>query len=96
MDGELDQNYELVKLFFKEKSLVRQHLESFNYFIEKEIKDIVAANSIVDSDIDHTFYLKFLDIRVSKPSITENMVETSLYPLECRNRSFTYASNIYC
>ncbi|ELA40928.1 uncharacterized protein VICG_02017 [Vittaforma corneae ATCC 50505] len=90
-----DQNYELIKLFLKEKTLVRQHLESFNYFIDYDIRSIMNANNIVDSDIDHTFYLKYLDIRVGAPSVTENMIETQIYPLECRNRDLTYSANIY-
>lgn len=93
--ADADQNYELIKLFLKDKSLVRQHIESFNYFIEHDIKSIMSANNIVDSDIDHTFYLKYLDIRVGAPSVTENMIETQIYPLECRNRDLTYSANIY-
>lgn len=93
--GETNQNYELVKLFFKEKSLVRQHIDSFNYFVDYDIKSIMSANDIVDSDIDHSFYLKFLDIRVGVPSVTENMIEKSIYPLECRNRDLTYSANVY-
>ncbi|KAM0681270.1 DNA-directed RNA polymerase III complex subunit Rpc2 [Glugoides intestinalis] len=90
-----DQNYELIKLFFQEKTLVRQHIDSFDYFVDHEIKSILAANNIVDSDIDHTFYLKYLDIRVDAPSVTENMIETHIYPLECRNRDLTYSAKIY-
>lgn len=93
--ADTNQNYELIKLFFKEKTLVRQHIDSFNYFVDHELKSILDANNIVDSDIDHTFYLKYLDIRVGAPSITENMIETHVYPLECRNRDLTYSANIY-
>lgn len=90
-----DQNYELIKLFFKEKGLVRQHIDSFNYFIEHGIQSIMEANNIVDSDIDHTFYLKYRNIRVSMPSVTENLIENTVYPQECRNRDLTYAANVY-
>lgn len=90
-----NQNYKLIDLFFKEKTLVRQHIESFNYFIDHDLKAIMTANNIVDSDIDHTFYLKYLDIRVGAPSVTENMIEAQVYPLECRNRDLTYSANIY-
>lgn len=90
-----DQNYDLIKLFFKEKGLVRQHIDSFNYFIEHDIRQIMEANNIVDSDIDHTFYLKYLDMRVGTPAVTENMIESQVYPLDCRNRDLTYAANIY-
>ena len=86
---------DLVDLFFADKNLVRQHIESFNYFIEKEIKEIVQANDIIDSDIDRNFYLRYLNIRVEKPTMIENMVEQIIYPQECRIRDITYAGNIY-
>ncbi|KAL7344526.1 DNA-directed RNA polymerase III subunit RPB2 [Encephalitozoon intestinalis] len=90
-----DQRLELIKLFFKEKGLVRQHIESYDYFVDHEIKALVRANQIVDSDIDHTFYLKYLDIRVGMPSIEENMVNYDVFPIECRLRDMTYSANIY-
>lgn len=86
---------ELIKKFFFEKGLARQHIESFNYFINHEIASIVKANDIVDSDIDHTFYLKYTDVRISVPSLEENMIKHTLYPMECRLRDLTYASNLY-
>lgn len=86
---------ELVELFFKEKGLVRQHIESYDYFIDHEIKALVRANQVVDSDIDHTFYLKYLDIRVGRPSMEENMVKYNVFPIECRLRDTTYSGDIY-
>ncbi|EOB12317.1 DNA-directed RNA polymerase III subunit RPC2 [Nosema bombycis CQ1] len=88
-------NVNLINLFFKDKGLARQHIESFNYFIEHDIENIIKANDIVDSDIDHLFYLKYTGVRVGMPSIEENMVKHSIYPIECRQRDLTYASNIY-
>ncbi|UYI26234.1 DNA-directed RNA polymerase II subunit RPB2 [Encephalitozoon cuniculi] len=90
-----DQRLELIKLFFNEKGLVRQHIESYDYFVDHEIKALVRANQIVDSDIDHTFYLKYLDIRVAMPSVEENMVNYNVFPIECRLRDITYSANIY-
>lgn len=89
------QRLELVKLFFREKGLVRQHIESFDYFVDHEIKALVRANQMVDSDIDHTFYLKYLDIRVGTPTIEENMAKYSVFPMECRLRDVTYSGDIY-
>lgn len=91
----MGKQFDLTEKFFENRSLVRQHIESFNYFIEKEIKQIVEANNIVDSDIDSSFYLKFLSIRIDKPTISESMVEQSIYPQECRIRDLTYAGNMY-
>ncbi|WUR02339.1 DNA-directed RNA polymerase III subunit (RPC2) [Vairimorpha necatrix] len=90
-----EKSKELIKIFFKEKGLARQHIESFNYFINHDIANIVKANDIVDSDIDHTFYLKYTNVRVSMPSLEENMIKHTLYPMECRLRDLTYASNLY-
>jgi DNA-directed RNA polymerase III subunit RPC2 len=90
-----EKSIELIKMFFKNKGLARQHIESFNYFINHDISNIVKANDIVDSDIDHTFYLKYTDVRVSMPSLEENMIKHTLYPMECRLRDLTYASNLY-
>ena len=44
--------------FLETKGLVKQHIDSFNYFINVEIKNIVKANSKVVSDVDPSFYLK--------------------------------------
>jgi DNA-directed RNA polymerase III subunit RPC2 len=86
---------ELVELFFREKGLARQHIESYNYFVNHGIKELVRANQIVDSDIDHTFYLRYLDIRIGLPTIEDNMVKYNVYPMECRLRDMTYAGDIY-
>jgi DNA-directed RNA polymerase III subunit RPC2 len=40
------------------KGLVKQHIDSFNYFVETDIKKIVQANEIITSDIDPNFFLK--------------------------------------
>ncbi|EQB61154.1 dna-directed rna polymerase iii 130 kda polypeptide, partial [Vairimorpha apis BRL 01] len=90
-----EKSEELIKLFFREKGLARQHIESFNYFIDYDIPNIIKVNDIVDSDIDHSFYLKYIDVRVGMPSIEENMIKSILYPMECRLRDLTYASNLY-
>ncbi|KAM0675010.1 DNA-directed RNA polymerase III complex subunit Rpc2 [Gurleya vavrai] len=85
----------LVTSYITEKGLVRQHLASFNYFIQTDIRNIIFANQIVDSDIDPTFYLKYTDVRVGKPTIEENMISYNIYPHECRLRDLTYASFIF-
>jgi len=69
-----DRLFHTHRLVDKRKGLVRQHLGSYNYFISHDIKNIVFANQIVDSNIDSQFYLKYTDVRVSKPSTEENMM----------------------
>ena len=48
----------MLPAFLKVKGLVKQHIDSFNYFVETEIKDIVKANKRVTSDVDNKFYLE--------------------------------------
>lgn len=73
---------------------MKQHLDSFNYFIEVELKKIMAANTVVDSDIDPHFFLRYTDIYVGSPRVEENMVGYEVTPQECRLRELTYAAPI--
>lgn len=59
------------------KGLVKQHIDSFNYFVNDDIKKIVQANSKVLSDADPLFYLKYLDVRVGTPEVLDIIKMTS-------------------
>ena len=80
--------------YLKVKGLVKQHLDSFNYFIDVDLKQIVKANSRVDSDIDPQFFLQYTDIYVGTPQMEESMVTYEVTPQQCRLRDLTYASPI--
>ncbi|KAK9461659.1 uncharacterized protein V1516DRAFT_672612 [Lipomyces oligophaga] len=86
----------LLPAFLKVKGLVKQHLDSFNYFVNVDIKKIVKANERVVSDVDPEFYLKYLDIRVGMPIRREqNSLNPDIAPQECRLRDLTYAAPIF-
>lgn len=91
----LSEKDSLLSKYLHTKGLVRQHIESFNYFIQTDIKKIVASNHLVDSDIDPSFYLKYTSIYVGMPTIQENCIEHDINPQECRLRDSTYAANIF-
>lgn len=63
--------WNLVPAFLKVKGLVKQHIDSFNFFVDVEIKKIVEANNKVLSDVEPKFYLKYVHI---SPSITTKQV----------------------
>lgn len=85
----------LLPAFLKVKGLVKQHIHSFNYFINKEIKKIVKANELVTTDADPSFYLKYLNISVGKPDVEESFnVTKSVSPHECRLRDMTYSAQV--
>lgn len=91
----LEKKWELVPAFLQVKGLVKQHTDSFNYFIKVDIKKIIEANQIVRSDADPNFYLKYLDVEVGKPEIEEGLdVKRASTPHECRLRDMTYSAPI--
>ncbi len=88
--------------FLRIRGLVKQHIDSFNYFINSEIKQIVRANALITADADSgrddlssQFYFKFTDIRVGMPLVKEDCVTHQITPQECRVRDMTYAAPIH-
>ena len=87
--------WKLLPAFLKVRGLVKQHIESFNYFVNFEIKKIVKANEKITSDEDSSFYLKYLNIYVGKPSVEEeSFISKPVAPHECRLRDMTYSAPI--
>ena len=93
--------WNLLPAFLKVKGLVKQHIDSFNYFLDVEIKKIVRANQKVLSDIDPKFYLRYTDVYVGRPTRNhEDQDErvrggnSTVSPNECRLRDSTYAAPI--
>jgi DNA-directed RNA polymerase III subunit RPC2 len=90
-----EDKYQLLPAFLKVKGLVKQHIDSYNYFVEHDIKEIVKANRTVRSDVQSTFRLEFTDIRVQSPTRTsEGQVANHVTPMECRLRDMTYAAQV--
>lgn len=54
----LQDKWNLLPAFLKVKGLVKQHIDSFNYFVEHEMSNIMKANHRVTSDCDPTFYIE--------------------------------------
>lgn len=73
----------------------RHHIESYNSFILNDIPSIISANKTVYSDIDQSFYLTYKSIRITKPSLEEDMNSRVIFPNECRIRDLTYSANLY-
>lgn len=61
---EVEEKWKLLPAFLKLKGLVKQHVDSFNYLINVDIKNIMKANDTVIPDSDPTFYLKYVMICV--------------------------------
>ncbi|KAI3709755.1 hypothetical protein L2E82_39521 [Cichorium intybus] len=87
--------FQLLPEFLKVRGLVKQHLDSFNYFLDTNIKKIVNANNLVKSTFDDKLYLRYTDVSIGKPSIVVDGVTNKLSPQECRLGDMTYSAPIY-
>ncbi|PIN14066.1 RNA polymerase III, second largest subunit [Handroanthus impetiginosus] len=87
--------FQLIPEFLKVRGLVKQHLDSFNYFVRTQIKKIVQANDLITSRIDPNIYLRYKDVRIGEPSIIIDGVTEKLTPQKCRLSDMTYAAPIY-
>ena len=77
------------------RGLVKQHIASFNYFVNQDIRNIVMANERVTSLADPMFYLKYLDVRVGSPDVEEDFNQfKATCPHDCRLRDLTYSAPI--
>jgi DNA-directed RNA polymerase III subunit RPC2 len=95
--------WNLLPAFLKVKGLVKQHIDSFNHFVDVELKKIIESDRMITSDIDPAFYVKYLDIYVGKPSRYDEQYYgdgrdtrsgSTVTPNECRLRDMTYAAPI--
>ncbi|KAL3454705.1 hypothetical protein BJX65DRAFT_315756 [Aspergillus insuetus] len=93
--------WNLLPAFLKVKGLVKQHIDSYNYLVEVQLKKIVESSSTIRSDVDHNFYIKFTDIYLGFPrradepqDVRAEFGESTVTPQECRLRDTTYAAPI--
>ncbi|XP_056630933.1 DNA-directed RNA polymerase III subunit RPC2 [Diorhabda sublineata] len=92
---DIEEKWKLVPAFLKIRGLVKQHIDSFNYFIAVEIKKIVEANNKVVCDADPLFYIKYTNVQVGSPDVDEGFnISKPTTPHECRLRDMTYSAPI--
>jgi DNA-directed RNA polymerase III subunit RPC2 len=80
------------------RGLTKQQIDSFNYFLNVDIKTIVMANSRITCDADPAWYLEYKDIRIGKPDVDlpeAAGVSEPITPQQCRLRDMTYSAQIF-
>ena len=88
--------WDLLPAFLAVKGLVKQHIDSFNYFVDVDLQAILRANARITSDVDPNFFLEYEDIRVGHPERPdENAINPSITPHECRLRDLSYSAPVY-
>jgi DNA-directed RNA polymerase III subunit RPC2 len=96
----VEEKWKLLPYFIKTRGLMQQHIESFDAFVEKEIKNIVLAKSNVEirSDQEESFYMRYLNIRVGSPCLDNDQTTEEesnplvCNPFQCRLRDCTYSA----
>lgn len=79
--------------FLKKRELVRQHVDSYNDFIENRLQQIINETGQIESDVD--FNVKFGKIAVDKAVVTEADGSINhVTPTEVRLRNLSYFSTV--
>ncbi|TVU29093.1 hypothetical protein EJB05_20641 [Eragrostis curvula] len=96
--------FALLPAFLKVRGLVKEHIDSFNYFVTKGIKNIIEANSRIEARNDPSIYLRharqfirqvYLDVHVGTPSVQVDYKVEDITPHFCRLTDRTYSAPIY-
>jgi DNA-directed RNA polymerase subunit B len=91
----------LQKSFFKQKGLVRQHLDSYNKFIDTGLQEVIDEIGEIKIEIPEMPYkiklgqLWVIDpqSKISRPYRTEvDGTKHEIFPMEARFRNLTYAA----
>ncbi|MEM2995299.1 MAG: DNA-directed RNA polymerase subunit B [Candidatus Bathyarchaeia archaeon] len=93
----------LLKAFFKEKGLVRQHLDSYNEFVDHGLQEIIDEVGEIPIEVPENPYTVKLgqvwiidpQTRITGPYVTEvDGTKHEIYPMEARLRNLTYAAPV--
>jgi len=91
----VEDRWTIIEAFFKEKGLVRQHLDSYNDFVENKLQEIIDEQGVIETDIPG-YYIKLGKLRIGKPVVHEVDGSTKeITPMEARLRNLTYAAPMY-
>lgn len=86
-----------MKKYIEEKGLVRQHLDSYNDFIDTGLQEIVSEVGKIQVEAqDYPFEVKLGKIEATRPRIVEvDGSDHTIYPMETRLRNLTYSAPLY-
>ena len=89
--------WEVMKAFIAEEGLVKQHLDSFNDFVQNTLQQIIDEIGGISIEVpSHTYNIKFGTIEVGEPRVVEvDGTVRNVYPRETRIRNMTYSAPLY-
>jgi DNA-directed RNA polymerase subunit B" len=85
----------VVESIFRENSLVKQHIDSYNEFINNKIHKIIEETAEIETNKENCV-IKLHKLRLEKPVVTEaDGSKRPILPIEARLRSKTYTAPIF-
>lgn len=87
----------VMKDIFETDGLIRHQIDSFNRFVNKDLKTILNNEpDIVNKTTNRTIVVKLNNIQVESPTIVDfDRTVRRLYPQEARNKNLNYSGNVY-
>ena len=94
---DLKEKWQLLPAFLQARGLVQQHIESYDYFLENELRSIMEANKEIRCEAKKDWFFRYQRIYLDPPSVNESteLAEMSITPHECRLRDLTYSACVY-
>jgi len=91
-----DDRWAIIEAFIKEKGITKHHIESYNTFLERTLKEIIMEEPVIETSIPG-YKLIIKGFRLGEPQIREvdGSINRNITPMECRHRDLTYAIPIY-
>jgi len=91
------EHWDLMKSFFQEEGLVKQHLDSYNDFTRNTLQQIIDEIGGIQIEVpNHTYNIKFGAIEIGEPRVVEvDGTVREVYPREARIRNLTYSAPLY-
>ena len=90
-------HWDLMKSFFHEEGLVKQHLDSYNDFTRNTLQQIIDEIGGITIEVpNHIYDIKFGAIEIGDPRVVEvDGTVREVYPREARIRNLTYSAPLY-
>lgn len=87
----------VLKDMLEREGVARQHLNSYNEFVERGIQNIVDETTSIDVEsLTNPYKVRFGKVRIGSPRVVEiDGSVSNIFPLEARLRNLTYAAPLF-
>ncbi|MCD6523148.1 MAG: DNA-directed RNA polymerase subunit B'' [Candidatus Diapherotrites archaeon] len=88
-------NWEVAEAFLNENGIIKQHIDSYNDFIDNKIQEAINETGVIEAH-QKGVVLKLGKVRLEKPRVTEaDGSKRKILPMEARLRNRSYMAPVY-